>query len=322
MSKKQNDGGFKIPSDVREFTSLTIKKWKKDYGDPYLSKKEIKKNYYKALVDLLPEVIALLVRYSNRKEVQEITPAIYEKLSDEKFLKTLKKMIESGDIELVDNYEQLPIVIFDFLRQASKWEQKLTAENDGKKVTIDTSDMVEISSMLLKKKIKKATKAGVPENIAFDVFSVIPTSKLLEKSSMYRMRQMFLVLYEHAKSEKITPQMFDTIVKTAVKEEYMPQLSVYLLLERKEMYTQFTEEQKEFFNQVTSWVMNTIEEMPKSEIENILNAYFEARKRDKGQGKDSNRRYFLSSLPAEDFPKITKVLERIQTGDESVKEFM
>ena len=39
-----------------------------------------------------------------------------------------------------------------------------------------------------------------------------------------------------------------------------------------------------------------VDGMADKEIQNILNAYVESRKRDESQNKDANRRYYISSL--------------------------
>jgi hypothetical protein len=63
-----------------------------------------------------------------------------------------------------------------------------------------------------------------------------------------------------------------------------------------------------------------MEGMSKSEIREILENYIRVRRRDDGQGKDSNRRYYLSSLPESDYPKIVKcVNELISANDENKK---
>ena len=95
-----------------------------------------------------------------------------------------------------------------------------------------------------------------------------------------------------------------------------------MLLERKEIYVQMSESQKEFFNGCTEWMFNQMENMNKSVIYEILQSYADVRKRDKSQNRDSNRRYFMNSLPETDFPKICKVLAKLKDDYAWVDEFM
>ena len=59
----------------------------------------------------------------------------------------------------------------------------------------------------------------------------------------------------------------------------------------------------------------------REEIVNILRNYAEIRKRDAAQNNDDNRRFYISSLPSEDYPKILRAVERVVERDETLKKF-
>jgi len=307
---------FRIPDDVKLFASLTEKKYKKKYADDYSSKKEQKKAYYEMLIGELSEVIKLLVNYSHVKEVLEIKNDIYERLFDKKLIKKITKSVDRGDDD-IDNIELFPIIIYDVIKEASIQHAK-EKEEDLDAAGFDLSDLINLSNMILRKKMKKLTKAGISKELAFDCLSVVPSSKVLERG-MYRMRQLMQVIYTHAKTEEID---FGVIMKYVVTSNYYPILITYLLLERKSEFVNMDDKQKEFFNKVTDWVFNTLEEMEKVDIRQILISYFNARKKDKTNNKDSNRRFFLGSLPESDFPNITKVITKIKDSDSSIEEFL
>ena len=315
MANKQNKG-FKIPEDVKLFASLTEKKYMKKYADDYDSKKQKKKAYYEMLISELPEVIKLLVFYSQVKEVIEIKHDIYARLFDKKLIKKITKIVDE-DIDEIENITYFPIVIYDVIKEATMQHAK-EKEEDPEAKGFDLSDLINLSNKILRKKMKKLEKHGISKELAFDCLSVVPTSKVLEKG-MYRMRLLMNVIYTHAKTEDID---IEQIMKYVVTSNYYPVIITYLLLERKSEFVNMDDKQKEFFNKVTDWVFNTLEEMDKTEIRQILISYFNARKRDKGQNKDSNRRFFLGSLPENEFPNICKVLAKIKENDSSVEEFL
>ena len=64
-----------------------------------------------------------------------------------------------------------------------------------------------------------------------------------------------------------------------------------------------------------------MEEMKKDEIYDILKSYTDVRKRDESQGKDTNRRYYISSLPESDYPRILKAVDRLCNTDEKLKKY-
>ena len=315
MSNKQNKG-FRIPEDVKLFASLTEKKYMKKYADDYSSKKEKRKAYYEMLIGELPEVIKLLVYYSQVKEVQEIKHDIYERLFDKKLINKITQLVDE-DMDEIENILLFPIVIYDVIKEAAIQHAKEKAEDPEAK-DFDLSDLISLSNKILRKKMKKLEKNGISKELAFDCLSVVPSTKVLEKG-IYRMRILMNVLYTHAKTEEIK---IEPIMKYVVTSNYYSVIIAYLLLERKSEYVNLDDKQKEFFNKVTDWVFNTMEEMDKNEIKQILVSYFNTRKSDKAKNKDSNRRFFLSSLPENEFPNITKVIAKLKDVDSSIEEFL
>lgn len=320
-AKNRNNGnnkGFKIPEDVKSLLKLDFKKFKKKNKDYYDSKKELKSAYYAQELDLFPAAIQLVVRYGHIADVKETKEAIYARLTDPDFIKYLKKELKNG-FEF-DNMELLPTVVNDIVIQANKQAASMKEENPDSEIELDLSDIVEVSSIILKKKLKKFKKAGIDEALAFDVLSVIPTTDLLKKSQYFHIRSLFNVLYEHAKTKEID---FGKVIKCLFKgeDDYIPSIITFALLERKEKISNFNETQKKLFNDITEYSFKTMEDMKKDDILAILKAYINSRKRDESQNKDSNRRYYISSLPESDYPKITKVVEKIIEKDEDLKKY-
>lgn len=322
MSKNKNERDskkrqFKIPEDAKRFAKMSFKKYKKENKDYYDSKKELKRAYYAELTDLLPTAISLIIKYGHIDDVKDTKVAIYEKLTDSGYIKYLKKEIRN-DYDF-DGISLLPNVVYDILSEAKKQADIENAENPNQETEFDLDDLIEISKLLLKKKIKKMTKAGIPETVAFDVLSVIPSSKILVKSQYYHIRQFFGVLYEHAKSKEIN---FKKIMDIMFKDDvYVNSVITFALLERKEKISNFTDLQKKLFNDITDFCFSEMEEMKKDDIIAILKAYSNARKKDEAAGKDANRRYYISSLPEKDYPRILKAVSKVNDMDESFKKY-
>ena len=318
MSKNDNRNRreFKIPEDVKRLMKLNLKKFKKSDGDFYDSKKELRKAYYAQIVDLIPASIGMLIKYGNVEAVKECKESIYEKLTDPKFVKYLRKEIKNG-LEF-DNMILLPTIIYDIVGEAQKAIAAEKAENPDSDVTFDLDDLVEISRDILKKRIKKLKKAGIDEAVAFDVLSVIPATEILEKGQQYHIRRFFTVLYEHAKTKEIN---FAKIMKEVFKGNYIGSVITFALLERKEKIANFTDTQKKLFNDITEYCFTEMEQLKKDEIYAILKVYSDVRKKDESQNKDTNRRYYISSLPESDYPKILKVVNRICEADETLKKY-
>lgn len=310
--------GFKIPEDVKSLLKLDFKKFKKKNKSYYDSKKELKGAFYAQELDLFPAAIQLVVRYGHLAEVKETKEAIYARLTDPDFVKYLKKELKDG-FEF-DNMELLPVVINDIVIQGNKQVERMKEDNPDFEVELDLSDIVEVSSIILKKKLKKFKKAGIDEALAFDVLSVIPTTTILKKSQYFHIRSLFNVLYEHAKTKEVD---FGKVIKCLFKgeDDYVPSIITFALLERKEKIGNFNDGQKKLFNDITEYAFKTMEDMKKDDIVAIMKAYVSSRKRDESQNKDSNRRYYISSLPESDYPKILKVVEKMIKMDEDMKKY-
>ena len=319
MSKNKQNGNRKIsiPNDAKDFAKITFKKYKKHNEDYYDSKKELKQSYFSYLFELLPETINFIVKYGYIKddEVKETKDAIFAKLCDEDFVKKLTKEIKNDNKP--DNIKLLPIVIKEILVTTDKTNTEMLAKDPSAKI-FDMTDLVELSQLIMKKKMKKMAKAEIDIKLAFDVLSVIPTEEALKSSSNYRIHILYDVLYEHAKVREIP---FKKIMDIIIDPEWYPVFILFALLERKEKFGYLTDSQKQFYVAITSWCFDTLENLPKEDIENVLNKFVEARKRDEANGKDANRRYALASLSESEYPRIVKTINKMIANNDSIKKY-
>lgn len=314
-----NNGGVRIHDDALEFAKITFKKYKKRYADDYDSKKEVKAGFNLFLVDRLPRTIEFVVKYGyiKQEEVQETKDAIFSKLSDESFVKFLKKLIKDG--EKIDNIKLLPIVIKEIVAAADKYNTEELAKNPNAAI-VDVTDLVELSQLIMKKKLKKFEKEGVDAALAFDALSVIPKDDALTSSQNYRIHMLMDTLYDHAKSKTVP---FATIMDILVGEEFYPLFTVFALLERKEKFGTLTDAQKVLYLDISNWVFNVMEkELSKDQLQEVVNTYIRSRRRDESQNKDGNRRYALSTLSETDYPRISSFIKKLIANDDTLKKYL
>lgn len=319
MSNKNKNGSVRINEDAKEFAKTTFKRYKKNQGDYYDSKKELKSSYAMYLIDLLPGTIDFVVKYGyiNKEEVQNVKVEVYKKINDPDFIKLIKKEIKNGN--KIDNIKLLPIIIKEILMEGKKLNDEALAKDPNAKL-YDMSDLVELSQMILKKKMKKLAKVGVSSNVAFDALSIIPCDKALESSQFYRIHSLYECLYEHAKSSTIP---FNELMNEMIDASYYPAFITFALLERKEKFTKLTDAQKKLYLDISNWCFDTMENnLSKEEIMTIIKTYIAGRKKDESQGKDGNRRYALSSLSSTDYEKISKVINKMVAEDDSIKKYL
>ena len=317
--KKRYEGKIKIPKTVVSFCAEDWKGFKKHHMDEYESKKEAKFAYYEDLNEYLPDVIEFMVKYGHIKDanVQNVKEDVHHKLVDAGFIKFLKEELEDG-IEL-PRIKWLPIIITDILSRVSEYNAELLARDPNAK-TYDMSDLVNLSRLIVKKKLKKLTKNDVDPNLAFDCLCVIPKTDIMEVSINYRISRLNSVMYEHAKTKKVP---YGTIIETLIDSKYYPSVCLFTLLERKEKFGTLNDSQKSLYLDISTWTLNYMEkEMSDSELMGTFKAYLRNCSRDDLNGKGGNRRHALSTLSASDYPRIAAITEKMIANDESNRKYL
>lgn len=320
MSKRRNENkrAEELREDAEKFAKATFKKYYKKNKDYGMTKKECKAAYFDALMEVYPNVAEWVLRYGFKKndaEIPSIKEAIYAKFTDPWFIKKLTKRIKNGDT--YDNIKLLPIMLREVLMIAAKLNKDALAADPNASV-YELDDVISLSKLIMKKRLKKFVAAGIDEDVAFNVLSVIPTPASMSYSPNYRIFQFFDVLYEASKAKDI---QFPEIMSLVVDEDRYPGFIVFALLERKEKYGNLTDNQKKFYLSVTNWLFATMEKSDRRTIEIILEGYVRGRKQDDAQGKDGNRRYTLSSLEESEYPRTVKLIKNMILNDESVKKY-
>ena len=322
MSKNNGKNNIDVPKDVLRMSKITLKKFKKkkvEEGEDF-SKKELKKAYMDELIDYLPETIDFLLRYGGiqTNEMKDLRNSIYGKIADHKFIKYLTKQIK--DDEDVGDIRLLPAIIRDIISEVKMQEEKDKQQNPNANISYDTSDILNLSQLILKKKIKKAyMDLGIYPDVALDLLMVIPHKSMLKDRQInYRLRLFMNVLYEHAKTADIN---YESCLKLVGLNEYAQSVVVFNLLERRSKFNNFNENQQKLFIAINEWMLNQLEEMNRTDLESVLKLYTDLRKRDASQNRDEDRRYFLKSVPEDEFPNLKKVINHMIDSNGDIEKF-
>lgn len=324
MAAQKKHRGIRIPENVKEFTKMNFKEFKKENKEYHSSKKKLKKLYFYDMLYLLSDTIDFLLRYKHiqSEEIQKIKSRAYSQLAGKDdstdFIKFITKVVKEEGIESVENIEYFPIILSEIITDINKANASAKSA-DPEAAQFDATEFYELNYLILKKKLKKAAKKGIDEDVALDVLCVIPTNDAMKYSKYFRAKSVLEILYSHAAKKNID---FKKIVKLLIDKEYYDIFISYALQERKEKVQKFNEKQKSFFNDVTTWVFEELEDMDSSTIRSILENYIKTRRQDDMAGKDGNRRYFLSSLPEDDFPNICKIVEQLKNKNSENEKYL
>ena len=218
---------------------------------------------------------------------------------------------------MIENLEYLPIILREIMTEATKYKEQLIKEGDE---PVPIEGMAEICELILKKKIKKLVKKGIPENLAYDMLLVVPEKDALKFNRYTRARQLFDVLYLYAGNNiNIDVKL---VLKSLIDNNDYPLIISYALQERKEKFKGFNDVQMKFVVETNEWIFDQLEDMDDHEIKQIIENYIRVRSKDAAQGKDGNRRYFLSSLPESDYPNITRVIKMIKNNNPDAEKYL
>lgn len=317
MSKDKKEKKFKLNDEVKEFSKLSLKKFKKREGDFYDKKKELKAAYYEYMLTLLPETIWFLIRYGHMPENKETRDNILVNFNDPDFTKYLIGALK--DEVDIKNIEMVPAIINDILVEYAQLESK-----NGEQY--DVSGLVKLSKMILKKKLKKMEKIGVPETLAFDILSIIPDTGVINKNPFYRMRSFMNILYVSSAKNVITAETLKNITDVVFKddEKQRSNLILYIMRERASDKDNLKEDaQKTFWDETQKFVLNELSNMKRKDIEEILNIYIDSRENDVKMNKDTERKikFIGNDFTYAVSEKLTEVVDKL-SKDEAKKKFL
>lgn len=317
---RQRNGG--IPSSVRNFADISFKAYKKDNKGFFDSKKELKEDYFSTLSLDLPDVITWVIRngHVQTPEVQEYKNKCYAKLAGDEgrgpaFIKYLTKYLKTD--MLIENIELFPIILHEIISDILQYNEE---HKDKPEELLEKPDeLFALYELILKKRIKKAKKNGIPEDLIFDLLGIMPCKEAVEYSGFFRVRGIFDILYKYAETQ---PVPFANVIEFLFDENDYRYVIGYALQERRDKTKTFTETQKKLFNDINEWIFPRLEELDKSDIRDIIENYIGVRKRDAANGKDSVRRYYISSLPVSLYPRIGKAVEQIKANDAEAEKYL
>ena len=318
MAKDKRNGQGR-PEAVLMLMDMDWKQFKKNNKGVYGSKKELKQAYLENELTYLPETIDWVVRFGYRESEADVKEKLYSVMFQEDVIKMLLKYSENSEFR--KDFWLAPIVIRDMIAgladylNEEKDEERLNAMN--KNIT----DITKVSENILKKRIKKLEKKGITRDIAFELLSIVPKPDAMKYSTFFRVSKFIDVLYAIAKNPEVQLPV-DVIFEEVIGEVWYTNVVDRALLERNDKYAAMTESQQKVFNDITNWIFQLLEDSDADIIRAVLMKYFQKRKKDMEEGRDSARRYFLSALPETQFPRITKVVAKMTTEEPLYAKFI
>lgn len=276
-----------------------------------MKKDELAKWIYENQAD----IVAFYVKKGFYKRSQPVIESLYNKMMSEKFPKALQKIIKRGKKEPDSGIYLDPgfvVIINGFLEYVNKLENK-----------IDYDDVCnayyEIIDILLKKSANKlAKKLDLDVELIKELLVIAPSAEYIkdDKSVGFASQKMLRKLYVLAKDKnlgiaEITTSQIKNFFKRVFGAKLLDLIAINVLLEKKEYIKGYNENQLFIWNRMTDFALETIEKQDKKHIAELLKYYAERRRSDDRNKRDSARRIVLTTIPDDIYPKIHKVVNKM-----------
>ena len=303
MSKDKKKKDIQIPECVKVL-KLSKKKYAKkngiDLDSNKMSKKDGKRKLKKITLEYNEEVIKGLNKAvkiltevtEDTKKVNKVKEWIENKIVDPATMDAVAEMYKKHP-ELYSNMIYLPYMIVSTITYYR--QEDLTDEEKEFGKRIHSDDLIEFCMKILKKIIKKYEKQDLSSEVAFQIATVIPTTKLLAGSRKW-FRNLITTL--HIMAEKSVPDLkaiFKAILKLEGKK-YINKKLFYELLYQEFMLKRLsnkkysaTDSQKEFYDNFVDMTLEYLNELKVGKIKGILKQYIKARKKAEEFKSDGKR---------------------------------
>ena len=261
------------------------------------------------ILDYQNDVIEFYVKKGHLQKVAPVIDELFTVLNNKKVAKAFKAVCKTEDADM-----GLAVIFNAFLvKNAQDLEEEIVDIYIG---CIDK---------LLKKKIKKITdKTSLNFECARDLLAIAPGKQYISNEDFIGLyvTKMLTRLYNEAKVQKDI--MADTkeiknLFKIIFGKELLDVVAVNILLQKKEYMNGLTEDQLTVWNNLTVFALETIEAEEKAHVVELVEYYIQRRNKDDKKGRDAARRISLTSVQAEDYKRIAKVVQKLAKDNKVAK---
>lgn len=163
-----------------------------------------------------------------------------------------------------------------------------------------------------KKKVKKFKKdiSNIPESMAKQIIILTAGEDL---RSIYRLLKF---IYSESDSYSFDKKTLCKIFKICYGKDNMNEIVKYLMLEKAN--NSMSKSTEDVWVTIDKLIRDELEDMSKKDIEKVISDYISERKRQEKNGSIPRRFGNRKSIHPDDYPKITKVCDKIEEEDFSV----
>ena len=238
---------------------------------------------------------------------------LYKIMSDEKFMKTCKRMCKKS--ALVELNPAFVAVILDFIENNKELDQEVAGSymKIAKKAAANKLDE-------LKKKV------DLPESLLFAALGTMPDKDLVNNPKVMGrfINKALNRLYAYASAmdvdevAEISTEELKVLMKKVFGKDAMCRVLVSIALEGQNTAEKLNDAGKMLYGKFTEFFLEDLSDYKKADIQDFFDLYIEQRKRAESYGRDYKRRIDFTALMESEkkYDRINNVLKDMEDSDE------
>ena len=292
---------IKIPKSVLELR-YSRKKFAKKHGieikGKHMSKKEKKyaekkldNQYAEAAISGLNKAVKILAENGDFKKIDKVKEGVDNIITNPTAMKKIAKIYKKNPDEYT-SLKFLPLMIMNTLTYYK--QENLSDEEKAIGEKLDTEALIEFCEKILKKEIKRYKNKGMSPEVAFQLATVIPTTKLFKNRAWYK--RLIQAMYDIAATETVD---IDDVIKAVIsidkkkgisKKEFLEGFFTEFILQRtSNKQTKFTDTQKDLHEGLIERALTYMNDLKSRKLREMLKEYIKRRKHAESYKTDGKR---------------------------------
>jgi hypothetical protein len=301
MSKEKRK--IKIPKSVLDL-KLSPKKFAKKHSirlkGKGISKGERKRNerrlrnaYSEAAINGLNKAVKILAENSpDNKKIMKVKDGVDNIISNPKVMKRVSKLYRKNP-KSYPNMIYLPHMIMNTLVYYAQDSISDDEKEIGK--ALDTEGLIEFCEKILKDEIRRYRKLGVSDDVAYQLATVIPTTKLLKNGRQWY-KKLIQSMYMIAETSDVdVTTILNAVAKIDKKKSIDKKdffegfFSEFILTKSSNKNHSFNDTQKELHETLIERTLEYLDGIKGRKAKDILKTYIKRRKTAESYKNDTKR---------------------------------
>lgn len=303
MAKKKK---LKIPKSVLDLR-MSPRKYAKKHNirikGKGISKRERKHNvkrlkteYSESAINGLNKAVKILAENNpESKKVLKVKDGVDNIISNPDVMKRIVKIYRKNP-DSYPNLIYLPYMIMNTLVYYSS--ENLSDEDKEIAKNLDSESLIKFCEKVLKKEIKRYKNMGLSEDVAYQIATVIPTTKLFKNNSRQWFKKLIQAMYNIAEEKDVD---VDTIIRAVIKIDKKKKSSVtkkeflegffseFILQKSSNKNLKMTDTQKQLHEDLIERTLVYLDNLKGRKLREILKQYIKRRKNAENYKNDSKR---------------------------------